>query len=102
MRINTEVKHVVNYGSGIVLWHATVLLTLLLALEACERQGPPPKPIGSATNRHVEDTPARPSRLDADAMIRQMQTPMEDARHTEGLLKGAAGRTTRQSDQTAP
>jgi len=75
-------------------------MMILLTFGACERQGPPPKPIGSATNKHVEETPASPSRLDADAMIQNMKTPMENARQTEDLLKGAADRTQQQSDQT--
>lgn len=74
----------------------------LLTVTACERQGPPPKPIGAATNKHVEQTPASPSRPDADTMIQQMKTHMEDVRQTEGLLKGAADRTRHQSDQTTP
>jgi hypothetical protein len=77
-------------------------MVIFLTLAACERQGPPPKPIGSATNKHVEEPPARPSRVDADAMIQNMKTPMEDARQTEDLLKGAADRTRQQSDQTTP
>ena len=76
-------------------------LLLLLTLGACERQGPPPKPIGAATNKHVEETPSLPSRSDADAMIQNMKTPMEEARQTEDVLKGAADRT-RQSEQTTP
>jgi hypothetical protein len=78
---------------GIVLW---------LTVGACERQGPPPKPIGSATNKHVEETPAPPSRPDADAMIQNMKTPMENARQTDDLLKDAADRRRQQSDQTTP
>ena len=78
---------------GILLW-----LTAL----ACERQGPPPKPIGSATNKHVEDTPAVPSRSENDAMIQRMKTPMDDARQTEDVLKGAADRTRQQLDHTSP
>ncbi len=74
---------------------------LLLAFVACERQDPPAKPIGSATNKHVEDTPP-PSRQDADAMIQQMKTPMEKARQTEDVIKGAADRTRQQADQTTP
>ena len=101
MGINTEKAHL-NYRLAIVVRHVTGLIALLLALGACERQGAPPKPIGSATNKHVEEPPARPSQLDGDPMIQQMKTPMENARHTDGLLKGAAERTTQQSDQTAP
>lgn len=77
-------------------------ILLLVTLGACERQGPPPKPIGAATNKHVEETPASPTRPDADAMIQKMKTPMEDARQAEDLLKGAADRTRQQSEQTAP
>jgi hypothetical protein len=80
----------------------TIALLLSLVLTACERQGPPPKPIGAATNKHVEEAPAPPSRPDADAMIQQMQTPMEHARQTQEVLKGAAERTHQQSDPTAP
>ncbi|HTL62085.1 MAG TPA: hypothetical protein VL261_10605 [Nitrospira sp.] len=75
---------------------------LLFTLQACDRQGPPPKPIGAATNKHVEDTPAAASRPDADAMIQQMKTPMERARQTENVLKESADRTRQQSEQTAP
>lgn len=80
----------------------TMGLLLLLMLGACERQGPPPKPIGAATNKHVEETPSLPSRSEADAMIQNMKTPMEDARQTEGVLKGAADSTRQQSEQTTP
>ena len=80
----------------------TMGVLLLLTLGACERQGPPPKPIGAATNKHVEETPSLPSRSDADAMIQNMKVPMEDARQTEDVLKGVAGRTRQQSEQTTP
>jgi hypothetical protein len=79
-----------------------ILILLSLWFAACERQGPPPKPLGAATNKHVEETPAPPSRPDADAMIQQMKTPMERARQTEEVLKGAAERTHQPSDPTAP
>ena len=75
-------------------------ILILLTLGACERQSPPPKPIGSATNKHVEEAPAPPSRRDTDAMIQNMQKPMEDARQTEDAIKGAADRTHQQADQT--
>lgn len=77
-------------------------ILFLVTIGGCERQGPPPKPIGSATNKHVEETPAPPSRPNADAMIQNMKPPMEDARQTEELLKGAADRTRRQSEPTIP
>jgi hypothetical protein len=82
---------------GITLIMAIVLV---LTCAACERQGPPPKPIGSATNKHVEETPVAPASTDADAMIQKMKTPMEDARQTEDLLKGAADRTRQQAETT--
>ena len=80
----------------------TMGLLLLLMLGACERQGPPPKPIGAATNKHVEETPSLPSRSEADAMIQNMKSPMEDARQTEDVLKGAADSTRQQSEPTTP
>lgn len=80
----------------------TMGLLFWLTLEACEQQGPPPKPIGAATNKHVEETRPLPSRSDADAMIQNMKVPMEDARQTEDVLKGVAGRTQQQSEQTTP
>jgi hypothetical protein len=80
----------------------TVVILLSLMFAACERQGPPPKPIGAATNKHVEESPAPPSPVDADAMIQNMKTPMENARQTEDVLKGAADRTRQQSDPRIP
>ncbi|HEU4505211.1 MAG TPA: hypothetical protein VFR79_10285 [Nitrospira sp.] len=77
-------------------------ILLLFTLGACERQGPPPRPVGSATNKHVEETPAPPSRPNADAMIQNMKSPTEDAQQTEELLKGAADRTRQQSEPTIP
>jgi len=74
----------------------------LITFGACERQSPPPKPIGSATNKHVEEAPVSPSRRDADAMIQNMKTPMDDARQAEDVIKGAADRTRQQSDQASP
>ena len=80
----------------------TIVLLLSFGVAACERQGPPPKTIGSATNKHVEESPSPPSRPDADAMIQQMTTPMDNARQTEELLKGSADRTRQQSEPTTP
>jgi hypothetical protein len=80
----------------------TMGLAVLLTVGACERQGPPPKPIGAATNKHAEEAPAVPSRQNADAMIQQMKTPMDEARQTADVLKGAANRIGRQSDPTTP
>ncbi len=81
--------------------HALIMAILLLpAFGACERQGPPPKPIGAATNKHVEETSAAPSRLDADAMTQNIKTPMEKARQTEDRLRESADR--QQVEHTSP
>ena len=80
----------------------TLGIMLGLSAVACERQGPPPKPVGAATNKHVEETPVLPSRSETDAMIQRMKTPMDDARQTEDALKGAADRTRQQLDHTMP
>jgi len=80
----------------------TIGIVFVLSCAACERQNPPPKPIGSATNKHVEETPASAARTDADAMIQKMKSPMEDARQTEDVLKGAADRRQQQVDPTTP
>ena len=98
---NNDTREYDSEGAGMMYLGMSLAMGMmvLLTFGACERQGPPPKPIGSATNKHVEETPATPSRLDADAMIQNMKTPMENARQTEDLLKGAADRTQQQSDQ---
>ena len=74
---------------------------LWLTAVCCERQPPPPKPVGAATNKHVEETAAPPSRVGTDAM-QHMKTPMDDARQTEDILKAAADRASRQLDQPTP
>ena len=74
-------------------------IVFLLTGVACERQGPPPKPVGSATNKPVEESPASSN---TDAMIQNMKTPMDNARQTEDVLKGAADRTRQQSESTTP
>ncbi|BCA52948.1 hypothetical protein W02_00880 [Nitrospira sp. KM1] len=79
---------------------AFVLAGLILA--ACDRQGPPPKPIGSATNKHVEEAPAAPSRRDVETLIEKMNTPMDDARQAENMLKESADRTKRQAEHANP
>lgn len=82
----------VGLSLGVVLWLTAV---------GCERQPPPPKPVGAATNKHVEKTPALPSRAGTDAM-QHMKTPMDDARQTEDMLKRAEDRTSRQLDRPTP
>jgi len=95
--LNVEGERMTRLGNSLNLG-----ILVLLAVAACERQGPPPKPIGAATNKHVEQAPTSPSRPNADAMIQQMKPHMEDARQTEALLKDAADRTRAQSDQITP
>jgi len=80
---------------------SVVILVALTLSGACERQGPP-KPIGAATNKHVEETPAPPSRGNSDAMIEKIKTPMDDARQTRDVIQGAADRTSQQADQANP
>jgi len=80
----------------------TLGLLVFLTFGACERQGPPPKPVGSATNKHVEESPAPPSSPDGNVMIQKMKTPMEKARQVEDLVKEQADRTRAQIDQTTP
>jgi hypothetical protein len=75
-----------------------VILFAHVLLGACERQGPP-KPIGSATNKHVEETPAISSRGNTNPMIEKMKPPMDDARQTEDVLKATANRTSKQVEQ---
>ena len=77
------------------------ILIAFTLLGACERQGPP-KPIGAATNKHVEETPAPPSRGTIDTMIEKIKTPMDDARQTGDVIQGAADRTSQQADRANP
>jgi hypothetical protein len=80
----------------------TLGIVVALLCGACEQQSPPPKPIGAATNKHVEEAPGPPSRVDADAMIQRMKTPMENARQTEDRLKDSADRVQQQSESITP
>ena len=90
-------ERMTHLGIGLI-----VGICFLFACAACERQGAPPKPIGSATNKHVEETPARPSALDADAMTHNMKTPMDNARQTEDQLKQSGDRIRQQSEPATP
>lgn len=80
---------------------SVMILVALPLLGGCERQGPP-KPIGSATNKHVEETPAPSSRGTADTIIEKIRTPMDDARQTEDVIQGAADHTSKQAEQATP
>jgi|SRR5215467_11407792 len=86
-----------HHGSSL----SVVILLAFTLLGACERQGPP-KPIGAATNKHMEETPALPSRGTTDTMIEKLKTPTDDARQTGDVIQGAADRTSQQADQANP
>jgi hypothetical protein len=76
-------------------------LLILIALTACEREGPP-KPIGTVTNKHVEQTPT-PLRSDAaEVMTETIKSPQDKARQTGEVLQGAADRTSKQAVQVTP
>jgi hypothetical protein len=64
------------------------LLLILVGFPACDREAPP-KPIGAATNKHVEQSPA-------------MNSPLEQARQAEGVVKGSAEERDRQAEQATP
>ena len=80
---------------------SVVILLAFTLLGACDRQGPP-KPIGAATNKHVEETPAPPSRGNTNTMIDKIKTPMDEARQTGDVIQGTADRTSQQVDQANP
>jgi hypothetical protein len=79
----------------------TVLLSMivLLSLSGCDREAPQ-KPLGSATNKHVEESPARPDA--AETLTGRIKAPMERAQQTEGMLQGAAEERGSQADQATP
>ena len=83
-------------------WSLTIAVVCWIGFWACDRQGPPPKPIGAATNKHVEQSSTSPSAATADAMIQRMKTPMDEARETEDLLTGAADNTARRAEEGTP
>jgi len=79
---------------GISLW-MIAFLTLIPLVAACDRQGPP-KPLGTATNKHVEESPAKPPREAAKAITGTFKTPLNDAHQAEGAIQGAADVTKKQ------
>jgi hypothetical protein len=78
---------------------ATGLLCILLT--ACERDAPP-KPVGSAVNKHFEESSPSPPRHAAGAVTGAMKSPLEQAQHAEGVLQGAAEVTNKQAEQATP
>ncbi len=81
---------------AITLW--LIALLTLGALVACERQGPP-KPIGTATNKHVEEAPAPPSRGAAAALTEAVKTPSDRAQQSGDAIQGTEARTSKQVEQ---
>jgi hypothetical protein len=73
------------------------LLLVLVGLPACDRE-PPPKPIGAATNKHIEQSPASTPNETAEAITEAMKFPLEHARQAEGVLQGAADRSSQQAE----
>ena len=63
------------------LWLIAMAM-LIPIVAACERQGPP-KPVGTATNKHVEESPARPPKEAAGALPKAGKTPLDGVRHAE-------------------
>lgn len=83
--------------SAFRLW-MIAMCTLLPLVAACERQGPP-KPVGTATNKHVEESPARPPKEAAEALTEAVKTPLDRAHQAEDTIQGTEDRTRKQADQ---
>ena len=80
-----------------------VLMALLSLMShvACEREGPS-KPVGTATNKHVEESSARPPKEAADAITGAMKAPLDKAQQAEGVIQGAADVTKQLAEQATP
>lgn len=76
-------------------------LLILIALTACEREGPP-KPVGTVTNKHVEQAPTPPRSDAAEVMTETIESPLDKARQTGEVLQGEADRTSKQAEQVTP
>jgi hypothetical protein len=76
-------------------------LLILIALTSCEREGPP-KPTGTATNKHVEQAPTAPRSDAAEVMTETIKSPLDKARQTGEVLQGEADRTSKQTEQVTP
>ena len=81
------------------LW--LIALFTLISFVACEREGPP-KPVGTATNKHVEESPARPPKEAADTLTEAVKTPLGRAHQAGGTIQGTADRTRKQVEQAGP
>lgn len=79
------------------LWLIAVL-TLMPLVAACERQGPP-KPVGTATNKHVEESPARPPKEAAGALTEAGKLPLGRAHQAEDTIQPTEDYTRKQVEQ---
>ena len=75
-----------------------VTLLMLISSVACERQESP-KPIGAATNKHIEEPPGSPSKRAAETLPEAVKTPLDKAYQTEGTIQRAEELTRKQTDE---
>jgi hypothetical protein len=79
----------------------SALSLIVIAVAACEREGPP-KPVGSGTNKHFEEGPTKGSHDAADRLTGAMNSPLEQANQAEGVVQRAADATSKQTEQVSP
>jgi hypothetical protein len=85
---------------AVTVWLPLVML-FTLTLPACEREAPQ-KPLGTATNKHVEESPASmapTTHTTAEGMTGAVKSSIEKAYEAEGALQGAAETTSKQAEQ---
>jgi hypothetical protein len=75
-----------------------IALFTLIPLVACDQEGPP-KPVGTTTNKHVEESPARPPKDAAEALTEAVKTPLDKARQAGDTIQGTEDRTRKQVEQ---
>ena len=79
------------------LWLVAVL-TLIPLVAACEREGPP-KPVGTATNKHVEASPHRLPKEAGEALTEAVKTPLDKAQQAGDTIQGTEDRTRKHVEQ---
>jgi hypothetical protein len=67
---------------------AWLSLVILLVLPACEREAPP-KPVGSATNKHFEESSPAMRRDTAEAIAGALKPEADTPHQAEGAVRGA-------------
>ena len=65
-----------------------ISVLILVFFIACEREGPP-KPVGTATNKHVEQSPTASPEGTTEAVTGAVKIPLEKAHQVESTLQGA-------------